>query len=132
MHRIILIIFLALTAFASQAQNSPIGQSEIKFKNKTIDYDTIAYASNGVRAFVFTNTGTAPLTIKNVKATCGCTVPQWPTHPIEPQASDSIMVEYNTHRSGAFNKGIIVYSNAKTESVRLIIKGVVETPTTKD
>lgn len=105
--------------------------AEIKFEHMVHDFGTIEFGGDGSTNFIFTNTGKAPLLLNNVKSTCGCTVPEWPKTPIAPGQSDTIKVVYNTHRSGAFNKGIIVYTNTSTESIRLIIKGVVEAQANK-
>ena len=49
---------------------------EISFEKTVIDYGTVNKGDNGVREFVFKNSGNAPLIISNVKSTCGCTIPK--------------------------------------------------------
>ena len=90
-----------------------------------IDYGTIDKGANGVRDFVFTNTGDAPLIISNVKSTCGCTIPKKPEKPIEPGDEGQIEVNYDTSRVGIFRKAVTVNSNAKTATVILRIMGEV-------
>ena len=51
--------------------NSQTKKAIIEFNQTTIDYGTIEKGSNGVREFVFKNTGDGPLLITNVKSTCG-------------------------------------------------------------
>ena len=88
---------------------------KIEFKNaeNTIDYGTInKQDDNGVRSFVFTNTGDEPLIITNVQSTCGCTVPTKPTEPIMPGKSDKIEVKYNMN-PGPIRKTITIETNAK-------------------
>ena len=96
---------------------------EITFKTETIDYGTIEHNANGVREFVFTNTGKEPLIISRAKGSCGCTVPTWPKEPIMPGESGVISVKYATNREGRFTKTVTISSNAKTASKRLTIKG---------
>jgi len=102
-----------------------VNAQEFKFESETIDYGKIEQGSNGKRVFEFTNIGDAPLIIKSVKATCGCTVPKKPTKPIMPGEKGQIEVSYDTKRLNGFSKAITVYSNAKTERKMLKIKGLV-------
>ena len=97
----------------------------ITFDKTVIDYGTIDKGANGVRDFVFTNTGDAPLIISNVKSTCGCTIPKKPEKPILPGESDKIQVKYDTKRVGFIRKSISVTSNASNPNVILKITGQV-------
>ena len=105
--------------------NSQTKKAIIEFNQTTIDYGTIEKGSNGVREFVFKNTGDGPLLITNVKSTCGCTIPKKPEKPIEPGGVGEIEVEYDTKREGLFMKAISVVSNSKNPSTILRIKGEV-------
>ncbi len=104
--------------------------AKITFKDKdnTIDYGTVSKdTDSGIRKFEFTNTGDAPLIIKDVRSTCGCTVPSKPSGEIMPGKSDVITVKYNMN-PGPIRKTITVESNAvNTEGgmVALKIKGEV-------
>ncbi len=99
---------------------------EIQFKQETIDFGKVAYKSEGKRTFEFTNVGFEPLIIKEVKSTCGCTVPRKPERPIMPGDTSYIDVVYDTKRMGGFVKSLVVYSNAKKERTVIKIKGFVE------
>ena len=98
-------------------------QDSIKFVKTMYDYGTIVQGSDGGCEFKFTNKGKLPLVLSNVKASCGCTVPEWPKEPILPGKSSSIKVKYNTNNQGNFNKSITVNSNALNNTVILQIKG---------
>ena len=100
----------------------------ITFDSLTIDYGTINKGDDGVRQFRFTNTGTADLTITNVRSSCGCTIPKKPEMPTAPGASDIIEVKYDTERVGPIRKTITVASNASNAMVALKIKGEVVDP----
>jgi len=112
---------IALVAFNTAA----FGQAKIEFKDKdnTIDYGKVYKENdNGVRSFVFTNTGNAPLIITNVQSTCGCTIPTKPTEPILPGKTGKIDVKYNMN-PGPIRKTITVESNAtNVEGGRVAIK----------
>ncbi|WP_370895366.1 DUF1573 domain-containing protein [Chryseobacterium gossypii] len=99
----------------------------ITFDKTTFDYGTIKPNSDGTRYFTVTNTGDKPLVLSNVKASCGCTTPQFSTDPIMPGKSAKIKVGYNTAINGGFNKMIEVFSNDPVNSRSVIyIKGNVD------
>ena len=76
--------------------------------------------------FVVMNTGTQPLVIQNIVASCGCTTPEWTKSPIPPKGTGKITAIYDpVNRPGPFNKTLSVYSNSKPEVVVLVIKGEV-------
>jgi len=112
---IIAICFLALN----------VNAQEFKFEKDVINYGKITQGSEGKRVFEFTNVGDAPLIIKDIKSTCGCTVPSKPEKPIMPGEKGQIEVSYDTKRLGGFSKAITVYSNAKEERKMLNIKGYI-------
>jgi len=76
--------------------------------------------------FTVTNTGTEPLVIQNVVASCGCTTPDWTKQPIPAGAKGKVTAIYDPKdRPGQFNKTLSVYTNTKPEVVVLVIKGEV-------
>lgn len=99
---------------------------EIVFETTSHDFGTVPFDGNGTYDFVFKNTGKEPLVLSNVHASCGCTSPEWPRQPIKKGEKAVIKVKYNTKIVGAFTKYVTVTSNAKTASVTLTIKGMVE------
>ena len=119
MKKIVFVALVALVSFAAQAQ------AKIEFKSDTIDYGEIAKGSDGVRVFEFTNTGSEPLIISDVKSSCGCTVPEKPKAPIAPGKNGQIKVKYDTNRVGPIRKTVTVYSNATEPIKALKIKGEV-------
>lgn len=121
-----LLLVLVIFSSAVFAQNG--AKIEFKDKDNTIDYGTVNKEDdNGLRAFVFTNTGDAPLIIKDAKSTCGCTVPSFPKEPIAPGQSGKIEVKYNMN-TGPIRKTITIETNAINYDegrVALKIKGEV-------
>lgn len=76
--------------------------------------------------FVITNTGSEPLVIQNVVASCGCTTPDWTRQPIPSGAKGKVTAIYDPKdRPGQFNKTLSVYTNTKPEVTVLVIKGEV-------
>ena len=120
------IFFLGLLFLYSETIISQNISAEIKFEKEFIDYGTIEPSSEGTRVFTFINNGNAPLIIKNVQSSCGCTIPKKPEAPIDPGKKGEILVRYDTNRIGMFSKSIIVTSNANTNPiVTLKISGIV-------
>ena len=67
------------------------------------------YASH---TFKFKNTGTSPLTISRVQASCGCTRPEWTQTPVAPGQEGQIIITFNPQgRMGNFNKTATIYTN---------------------
>jgi hypothetical protein len=76
--------------------------------------------------FIVTNTGSEPLVIQNVQASCGCTTPEWTKQPIPSGAKGKVTAIYDPKdRPGQFNKTLSVYTNTKPEVTVLVIKGEV-------
>lgn len=125
MKRVILLAILILSYSGIIRSQDEKEDAKIKFDTEVYDYGTIYQKGDGTCQFKFTNTGDKPLTLTNVRASCGCTVPKWPREPIMPGDTSKIKVTYDTRRLGPINKQIIVHSNAKNGTVVLKIKGKV-------
>jgi hypothetical protein len=121
-------VFLLSFSLSSLAQDeAKVTGPLIEFDKETHDYGTIYVNGDGNCVFTFTNKGTEPLLLTNVRAGCGCTVPQWPREPVLPGDSAEIKVKYTTvNRPHTINKSIVVTSNSVTKNtVVLRIKGEV-------
>ncbi len=76
--------------------------------------------------FEFKNTGDKPLVIRNAKASCGCTTPEYPKVPIAPGETGKLVAAYNSDgRPGEFTKTISVEANTNPDITVLTIKGKV-------
>ncbi|MDR0603427.1 MAG: DUF1573 domain-containing protein [Bacteroidales bacterium] len=75
--------------------------------------------------FSLKNTGTQPLIIQTVNASCGCTVPEWDKQPVATGKSTKIKVRITPEEKGYFNKTITVHCNTKEGQILLKIKGTV-------
>jgi hypothetical protein len=122
-------VFLGINTISIEAKSAQAEkQDSIIFSQMEYDFGTIARGSDGTCEFEFINKGDNPLILSNVRATCGCTVPQWPKEPIPPGGKGVVKVKYNTNILGVFNKSVTVHSNAVNKMVILRIKGKVENP----
>lgn len=76
--------------------------------------------------FHFKNTGTKPLIITSVQASCGCTVPDKPEEPIAPGQEGQIKAEFNSEgRTGIAHKTLTVVCNTKEQPYTLNFNGEV-------
>jgi hypothetical protein len=126
---IIAFVAFYFTLSCSQTSQSVEAQkagAAIEFEETEHDFGTIPQGSDGTYEFIFKNTGKEPLVLKNVRSSCGCTVPEWPKEPIKKGEKGKIKISYNTRITGTFSKSISVYSNTGGAPVVLVIKGKVE------
>lgn len=124
MKRIMLVFaMLSFCVAYAVAQN----QADIKFDKTEHNFGAFSQSKGTVSTvFTFTNVGTAPLVIHQAVASCGCTVPEYSQEAILPGKTGSIKVTYDAHdKYGNFMKSVTIRTNAKTETVRLFIKGEV-------
>ncbi|TGE18308.1 DUF1573 domain-containing protein [Hymenobacter elongatus] len=117
-------LFLALCF--SLAQLGARAQGTMTFEKDLHDFGSVAEGTMATYEFKFKNTGTQPIIIANVQASCGCTTPDWTKTPVLPGKSGIIKAMYSSAgRPGVFNKTVTVTSNASTPSTVLTIKGSV-------
>lgn len=119
-------VLFSTTLFAQATSTEPENKVDISFARLEYDYGVMEQGGNGLCEFDFTNSGTEPLNLINVQASCGCTAPEWSKEPIKPGERGKISVKYNTNIVGTFHKTVKVYSNAKTSPVILTIKGEIK------
>ncbi len=111
-------ILLSTLAYSQSSANA-------KFAKKIYDFGTIKEEIGAVTTqFDFTNTGSSPLIIQRVSASCGCTTPTYTKEPILPGKSGTIDVKYSTiARPGNFRKNVTVYTNVPDSVYVLTITG---------
>jgi len=110
-------------AFTASAQGNTT--AEFKFNEEKHDFGKIPQGTPVTTVFEFTNVGEAPLILTEVKPTCGCTIADYTKTPVLKGAKGSIKITYNAAVASAFNKTIVVTSNAKTPTKYLNIVGEV-------
>lgn len=111
---------------ASAEGNETSKQAKIEFVKTTHDFGTIVDGTKVNYAFKFTNTGDADLRFTNVRATCGCTVADYPKTPIEPGKSGKIKVSFDSSkRIGQNFKQVTVMTNTVPSTTVLTIQAEV-------
>jgi len=95
----------------------------INFTHEIHDFGIIIQGEKVSHNFKFKNTGKSNLLIKDASASCGCTVPSFPTKPIPPGGEGVIEVIFNSaNRSGRQHKSITVISNTQPNTTHLQIE----------
>lgn len=95
----------------------------ISFEEKLHDFGTIKDGDVVEHTFSFVNEGEAPLIITDAKATCGCTVPEWPRTPIAVGETGEIKVRFNSkNKPGVQNKTVTLTANTWPTTTRVQIK----------
>ena len=107
----LLILLFAIVAYSSGAVAQ---EAAMTFATLTHDFGTFPEETGNVSyTFEFTNTGKSDLILQNVKASCGCTSPDWTKTPVKSGEKGTVAVTYNaTGRPGAFTKTITVIANS--------------------
>lgn len=110
----------------------PVGPTTtIVFKSETFDFGKVMDGEIVEHDYVFTNTGTEPLILKKVKASCGCTTPSWPRNAIAPGETGKIHARFDTKKRGKVggapqNKRITVTGNIEGGKKVLTLKGLID------
>lgn len=116
---LLLMMLLGINYASAQAK------ADIKFDQTTYNFGTLPSDTATVHCtFTFTNVGDAPLVIHQAWASCGCTIPEYTQEPVLPGKTGTVKVTYNTtQRAGHFRKSITLYTNGKTDTIRLYLEG---------
>lgn len=93
--------------------------------NTTYEFGQIKAGTPVTHEFSFTNTGTVPLVITSVQASCGCTVTSYSKDPIGPGNKGFVKATYNAAKVGQFTKTVTVNANTEESVIQLTIKGEV-------
>ena len=122
------ILFLFMTILLATGLASAQKKAVISAEEVSYNFGAIKESDGKVsHTFVVSNTGDMPLVITRVIASCGCTTPEWPKEPVAPGKNAEIKVTFDpSNRPGPFTKTVSVYSNGKTGSFIMNIRGEVK------
>ena len=107
-------------------------RSDILFDKLVHDFGTMEKGGDASCVFTFKNVTKKPITLTNVKTSCGCTAADWPKEPIAKKKKGSIKVKYDSNRIGKFTKTIKVYIEGNENPIQLEIKGTIVSPNAND
>jgi hypothetical protein len=118
-------VFLGLAFTANTAMAQDDTKAEFKFTEEKHDFGKIPQGTPVTTVFEFTNVGQEPLILTDVRPTCGCTIADYTKTPVLKNGKGTIKITYNAAVASAFNKTIVVTSNAKTPTKYITIVGEV-------
>jgi len=103
--------------------NAPI----VELENDTYSFGEVKEGEKVTHEYIFTNTGKTPLIISSVRASCGCTTPNYPKQPIKPGEQSKIEVVFDSsNQPGLQHKVITMISNAHPSQTIFHLKGEVK------
>ena len=113
-------------AISTDIISGEAGTPQIHFDKTHHNFGNVDEGAQLEYSFKFTNVGHGELLITDASASCGCTVPKWPTRPIKPGESEYIPVMFNTEgRKDVQNKTITIIANTKSAQTRISIAAFV-------
>ena len=109
---------------AQPTSNLPL--TSVDFFEESHNFGEIKEGEKVKHTFRFKNSGSNPLKIENVKASCGCTTPRWSKDEIAPGGEGMIEVEFNSQgRVGVARKTVTVTANTDPRNKILSFTGEV-------
>ncbi len=110
-------------------QNLELTTPKMTFVETVYDFGKVRQGEKIVTSFYFKNTGTKPLQILQVQASCGCTASQWKKEPIQPNEVSEITVTFDTAYKGDLigkqSKYLLIISNSVEKEQKLVMQGEV-------
>jgi hypothetical protein len=125
------VIFSTLVLLIGLTTISFAQKGVLKFKEETHKFGKVPQGTPVTNEFLFTNTGSDPVVISNVTASCGCTTPEWTRTPVLPGKTGIVKATFNAATAGLFNKSVTVSSNTEGGQVILYLNGEVVPKATK-
>lgn len=94
---------------AAEEAEGRTGGGRLAFDAEAHSFGSFREGEPSTHTFTFTNTGSEPVTLAEVRASCGCTTPHYTAEAVAPGATGEIVVEYSSvGRPGPFEKTITV------------------------
>lgn len=118
-------IFFSIWLFSLPLFGQEISGQRMTFSTLSISKDSMFVDQDKVFEFPFTNNSNVPVTIANVKSSCGCLVPNWPKNPLLPGESGKIIAVFYRKFPGPMNKSITVSLTNPEEYIILRLDGMV-------
>ncbi len=127
-------LFMGTLSFAQNAAPAAVAvpatpqtPSQMKWEKETHEFGTIEQGKPVSYEFTFTNTTNKDVTLKDVKASCGCTATNYTKTAIKPGEKGTVTATYNAAAGGAFHKTVTVTTSEENTMPKTItIKGTVK------
>ena len=102
--------------------------TSIQWLDSVVNFGSVAMGEQVKVVFRFRNTGNKPLFLTNVRAGCGCTVPDYTKGAIAPGSEGEVTGAFDSNKvqPGEVRKNIVVTTNTKNRTHHtLIFTGVI-------
>lgn len=128
----IIVISTSQLAAQQKVYNTINKNASIEITYDTVDFGIINAGDSIKAEFEIFSTGTDTLIIRNVHATCGCTVPNLPVNELPPGQKTILTVWFRSKgKSGRQQQTIFVYCNTVQSPLTLHLTGSVSTESGK-
>ncbi|HLT88957.1 MAG TPA: DUF1573 domain-containing protein [Sphingobacterium sp.] len=99
---------------------------KIEFEESVFDFGEVKEGEVIEHVYTYTNTGTAPVILSQVSASCGCTTPSYTQTPVLPGKSGEVKVSFDSNgQVGKQQKIVTIVSNADERVTTIQLKGEV-------
>ncbi len=112
----ILLSLFAICAIPNFAQSLTTNQ-------ETVYCGQVTFRQPATAEFELQNSSNSPLTISDVRTSCGCVIVDYPRRQIAPREKFTIQAIYDAKLMGTFQKQIGIYSTADKEPLVLTLSG---------
>ncbi|HET6995407.1 MAG TPA: DUF1573 domain-containing protein [Chitinophagaceae bacterium] len=121
MRKTLSVLTLLFCCFLAGAQTAASEAADaLRLKESEHNFGKIPQGRPVYYSFEVVNTGSQPLKLDDVKASCGCTTPEWSHEAIAPGATAQIRVGYNAAAENYFEKYItITYNTNQTKQLKI-------------
>lgn len=100
-----------------------------QFDEEIHDFGRVIQGEKVSYSFKFKNSGKSDLVISDAKATCGCTIADYPKKPVPPGGNGTIDITFNTEgKKGYQNKTVTIIANTMPNTKVLTIKAQIQVP----
>ena len=109
--------------------SNEVKMPRVEILNEIINFGEIKQGEIFNAEFIIKNVGNAPLLIRSVNGSCGCTVPKWTSEELDSGSSTIINVAFDSSgKSGQQRKTVALVTNAIPSTKVLTINGTVIVP----
>jgi hypothetical protein len=125
MRTVIVKVLIVLTGLGAAAGCAPRNRPpRVEWAQQEADLGPVKQGAEAVHAFRFTNVGTQPLLIREVKPSCGCTLVDWPRQFIQPGQKGEVRVRYRASPdlAGEELRHVTVLANTEPGFTHLYLK----------
>lgn len=99
---------------------------KLEFGESVYDFGEVKEGEIVEHVYAYTNTGTAPVILSQVSASCGCTTPSYTQTPVLPGKSGEVKVSFDSNgQVGKQQKIVTIVSSAENRVTTVQLKGEV-------